>query len=298
MSEKNNCFKEAVCVEIQRIFDSCSDRDGIYDLPVTLNLDSDPITEEMNSVRVRSAEVEVSCIAVDNVMLKAGYYAVDITYRFSIIAEAFSNGFCQKSSGTKLCGTATWNKRVILYGGESNTKVFTSDEKLIPSVIPECCGSFCQDTALTMPKATVKVINPVALEAKFICLPVHKGCYIPDVKPCCCNMPAPADDCHPSPIFPPKPMAMFEKTLVVSLGLFSIVQLSRPVSLIVPSYDYCMPQKECVTGNTVQESANDIFERLEFPTEQFFPTPVDDGSPSNCGCFAPMPSKPTDNPDC
>ncbi len=302
MSEKNNCFKEAVCVEVQRIFDSCSDRDGIYDLPVTLNLDSDPITEDMHTVRVRSAEVEVTCIAVDNVMLKAGYYAVDITYRFSIIAEAFSNGFCQKASGTKLCGTATWNKRVILFGGESNTKVFTSEDKLIPSVLPECCGSFCQDFNMTMPKATVKVINPVALEAKFVCLPVHKGCYVPDVKACCCNMPpvhtSNEDCCCQSPAFPPKPIPLYEKTLVVSLGLFSIVQLSRPVSLIVPSYDYYMPHKECINGNTVQESANDIFDRLEFPTEQFFPTPVDDVSSSNCGCFAPIPNKPAEKPDC
>lgn len=283
MSERNNCFKEAVCVEVQRIFDSCSDRDGIFDLPVTLNPDSPEITDDMNSVRVRSAEAEVICISVDNVMLKAGYYSVDITYRFSIVAEAFSNGFCQKSTGTKLCGMATWNKRVILYGGHSNTKVFTSEDDLVPTELPDCCGSFCQDSTVTMPKATVKVINPVALEAKFVCLPVHHGGCIPDCRPCCCP-PIFAEDKMGPDFHPPKPKPMFEKTLVISLGLFSIVQLSRPVSLIVPSYDYCMPQKECLNGTAAAESVNDIFDRLEFPTEQFFPHPGDAASTNGCGC--------------
>ena len=95
MSEMNNCFKEAVCVEVQRVFDSCSDRDCIYELPVTLTPDSPPITDDMDFVRTRCAEVEATCISVDSVPFKSGYYAVDITYRFKITVEAFSKGFCK-----------------------------------------------------------------------------------------------------------------------------------------------------------------------------------------------------------
>ena len=60
MSDKNNCFKEAVCIEVQRVFDSCSDRDCIYELPVTLTEDSPEITDEMNIVRTRCVEVEAT----------------------------------------------------------------------------------------------------------------------------------------------------------------------------------------------------------------------------------------------
>ncbi len=269
MSDKNNCFKEAVCIEAQRIFDSCSDRDGIFDLPVKLTCGS--ITDDLTSVKVKCAEVEVSCISVDSVMFKAGYYAVDITYNFTITAEAFANCGCKVSAPQKLCGNATWNKRVILCGGEGNAKVYDSEQKLPDGCDTKC--DFCCCGTLIMPKATVRVIDPVALEAKFMCLPKqHHGCH-PDCIPCCAPVCMPCADEAAENVKPPcpHPGPIFEKTLVVSLGLFSVVQLSRPVSLIVPAYDYCVPQKECINANNASETANDIFDRLDFPTEQFFP---------------------------
>ena len=168
MSELNDCFKEAVCVDVQRIFDSCSDRDCIYDLPITLTQDSAPITDEMDIVRTRCAEVEVTCISVDPVPFKNGFYAVDITYRFKITAEAFTQGFCKNQAGTILCGTALWNKRVILYGSEGTSKVFTSDQDLLPTDV-ECNECTCCNDAASMPKATVRVLDPIALDTKLAC---------------------------------------------------------------------------------------------------------------------------------
>ena len=192
MNDKNNCFKEAVCIEVPRVFDSCSDRDCIYELPVTLSEDSPEITDEMNIVRTRCVEVEATCISVDSVPFKSGYYSVDITYRFKITAEAFSNTFCQPQSGTLLCGTALWNKRVILYGGEGNAKVFTSDQELNP-VLPENCDcNFCNsNSAASMPKATIHVVDPIALDAKFICVPCGMSKCMPTPPPvnCCCPPP-------------------------------------------------------------------------------------------------------------
>lgn len=267
MSEKNNCFKEAVCIEVPRVFDSCSDRDCIYELPVTLSEDSPEITDEMNIVRTRCVEVEATCISVDSVPFKSGYYSVDITYRFKITAEAFSKTFCQPQSGTLLCGTALWNKRVILYGGEGNAKVFTSEDDFTPQPPEPCDCSFCgSNSASGMPKATVHVVDPVALDAKFICLPCPSKCP-PD--PCC----------------PPPPHCggrQFDRVLAVSLGLFSIVQLSRPVTLLIPAYDYCIPCKDCSAGATASEAPCEVFDRIEFPTEQFFPQPV--GDISKCCC--------------
>ena len=259
MSELNDCFKEAVCVDVQRIFDSCSDRDCIYDLPITLTQDSAPITDEMDIVRTRCAEVEVTCISVDPVPFKNGFYAVDITYRFKITAEAFTQGFCKNQTGTILCGTALWNKRVILYGSEGTSKVFTSDQDLLPTDV-ECNECTCCNDAASMPKATVRVLDPIALDTKLAC----KKPYPPH----CCK---PCEE-------EPKPC---ERVLTVSLGLFSIIQLSRPVSIIVPAYDYCIPCKDCSLTDT-GESPCDVFDKLEFPSEQFFPQPSSDATKYGC----------------
>ncbi|MGN0604238.1 MAG: hypothetical protein ACI4I2_09680 [Oscillospiraceae bacterium] len=299
MSEKNDCFKEAVCVDVQRIFDSCSDRDCVYDLPITLTPGSDPITDDLDIVRTRCAEVEVTCISVDSVPFKTGYYAVDITYRFKITAEAFSHGMCKNQTGTVLCGTALWNKRVILYGSEGNSKVFTSEQDLTPTDA-ECSECSCCCKTASMPKATVRVLDPIALDSKFITVkkkkPHPKPCY--DVMP-----PKPMNEdyeaeykaggdkppCHdpcrppcPPPCCPPCPEPHeTERALAVSLGLFSIIQLSRPVSIIVPAYDYCIPCKDCSMTDT-SESPCDVFDKLEFPSEQFFPQPSSDSTKYGC----------------
>ena len=36
------------------------------------------------------------------------------------------------------------------------------------------------------------------------------------------------------------------KRVFVSLGIFSIIKIERHVQLLIPSYDFCIPQKECV----------------------------------------------------
>lgn len=277
MSEMNNCFKEAVCVEVQRVFDSCSDRDCIYELPVTLTPDSPQITDDMDFVRTRCAEVEATCISVDSVPFKSGFYAVDITYRFKITVEAFSKGFCKPQTGVLLCGTALWNKRVILYGGEGNAKVFTSEQDLTQSQLEACDAGFacCGNCNASMPKASVHVVDPIALDTKLVCvnsMPNPGPCPPPHKPPCHC-------DCHG----PVMPAPDYNRAIVVSLGLFSIVQLSRPVSIIVPAYDYCMPCKDCSNSDT-SESPCDVFDRIEFPCEQFFPQPSCEATKYGCCC--------------
>ena len=81
----------------------------------------------------------------------------------------------------------------------------------------------------------------------------------------------------------PGPEPSYHRVVAVSLGLFSIVQLSRPVSIIVPAYDYCMPCKDCSMSET-SESPCDVFDRIDFPCEQFFPQPSADATKYGCGC--------------
>ena len=39
------------------------------------------------------------------------------------------------------------------------------------------------------------------------------------------------------------------RRIYVTLGQFSIVRLERDTQLLVPVYDYCMPDKECACGD-------------------------------------------------
>jgi hypothetical protein len=51
--------------------------------------------------------------------------------------------------------------------------------------------------------------------------------------------------------------------------------------MLVPVYDFCVPEKECVTTT---DDACDIFSRIQFPLDEFFPPKESgDGSPGTCG---------------
>ncbi len=64
--------------------------------------------------------------------------------------------------------------------------------------------------------------------------------------------------------------------MYVTLGQFSIIRLERDIQLLMPAYDICMPAKDCsCTGDDGScgraEDPCDMFERFDFPVEEFFP---------------------------
>ena len=59
------------------------------------------------------------------------------------------------------------------------------------------------------------------------------------------------------------------RRVYVTLGLFTIVRLERETQLLRPVIDYCIPQNDCVT--TTETSPCDLFDKLRFPTDEFFP---------------------------
>ena len=70
--------------------------------------------------------------------------------------------------------------------------------------------------------------------------------------------------------------------MVVSLGIFTIVQLIRNVQMLMPVYDYCMPSKECTPTS---ENPCDLFHKMSFPVNEFFPPACE--NESGCGCSQP-----------
>lgn len=64
------------------------------------------------------------------------------------------------------------------------------------------------------------------------------------------------------------------KKLYVTLGQFSIIRLERDIQLLMPAYDICMPAKECSccgSGTCEPEDPCEMFERFDFPVDEFFP---------------------------
>lgn len=254
MSELNcnsASFKEAVCIESMRIFDSCSDKDCIEDLEVVFCSPEDQeIVRNSTFIKCKSVEVVNTVFDIEPVPFNKGFFSVDLTYTFNVEIEAFINVSMPSKT---LHGVTTFSKKVILYGGDGNTKYFSSDETADTSP----SGCYTQ----TLPKATVSVVEPISLDCKLI--PKYPHCKH-------CEYPVQCEDCENSDRRPPNPVP---KIAYITIGLFSIVQLSRPVPLLVPAYDYCIPSKEC---STTTDSPCELFEKIKFPTNEFFPRSLEE----------------------
>ena len=79
--------------------------------------------------------------------------------------------------------------------------------------------------------------------------------------------------------------------LFVTLGQFSVIRLERDAQILIPMYDYCVPEKECTAGNgncgPRVEDPCELFEKIQFPIHQFVPkgSGRDRGEErSGCGC--------------
>ena len=59
------------------------------------------------------------------------------------------------------------------------------------------------------------------------------------------------------------------RRIYVTLGQFSIIRLERDSQLLIPVYDYCMPEKECGCSN--DDDPCEIFRQVKFPVNEFFP---------------------------
>ncbi len=63
-----------------------------------------------------------------------------------------------------------------------------------------------------------------------------------------------------------------------TIGLFTIVQIIRNVQMLIPAFDFCIPDKECVASS---DNPCELFRKIDFPTDEFFPPKSYD---SGCGC--------------
>ena len=75
-------FKEAVCIDTNRVYDSVSDKNCLEDLQVTFPDDVQSIVNNCCSLKLKEVEVENVYMDVEPIPFNKGFYTVDITFFF------------------------------------------------------------------------------------------------------------------------------------------------------------------------------------------------------------------------
>lgn len=261
-SSVNSPVKEAVCIDCNRVFDSCADKDCLEDLVCIFTQDAQALIDSSVAVKARNADILNCIVNVEPVNYNKGCYAVTIEYFFTVCFDVYQSATTAPDAVRGLCA---FEKKCLLYGSDGNVQVFSSD-------------SDCDETLIRMPNvkteptAKVKVVDPMVLSSRVICCKDR----------CRCDCPPQIPHCIANAMGGPLALDNNDKTVLVTLGIFSIVQLSRNVQVLVPAYDYCIPNKECSCD---QGSPCDVFRGVDFPINDFFPSNLSDNS---CGCKKPM----------
>ncbi len=245
----NNCefenFKDEICVNVQKIYDTCKDKDCLSDMRVYLSPGDQTLIDNAINIRARHSELIWTTVTLEPVPFNKGYYGIDLTFYFRTGFEVYTGN----SRPSIVEGLSFYNKKVILYGSEGNTTTFSSAINGAPQLPNR-----------NMPIAEVEVVDPIVLNTRII----NPSCN------CCCseadhlNLPS-----QVSCLFCDDLTEVANRKLVVSLGLFSIVRIIRDVQVKIPSAQFCLPEKEC--KGPKEEEPCSFFEKLCFPTNEFFP---------------------------
>lgn len=240
-------------IEASRILDACRDRDCFEDVRVFLTCVGEELIARTNNVRVKCAKLCGANIITEPVQFNRGFFSVLIRFYVNLTFEVC----VPMGQSQEFCGVAVLEKRVVLFGGESNVSVFRSSDTdgfcSIPD--PVCC-------AKKNPEAVVEVVEPVVLGARILetCNQCHCCCS-------CCDVPTMVTDTINGTLV--EDGNGDGRVLAVSLGVFSVVRLVRDGQLLVQGTEFCLPDKECCEPNEEDPCGN--FRKMPFPTSAFCP---------------------------
>ncbi len=274
-SSLGSCAKSdarTVCVETNRILDSCRDRDCYENTRVFLTDLGQDIIERTTQVRVKDACIAWTYIGIDPVQFNRGFYTVHIRFYIKLIFE----GCICPGQSREFDGIAVLEKQVVLFGGDSGVSIFRSSSD---------GSSFCAEPEpcykeRSVPTAVVEAVDPIVLGARVL----EPSCPIPIVCCCCaCDIPSSIASCLSAPLCngcepSDNPTGSCEthaahpcgeRCLVVSLGIFSLVRLVRPAQYLLSATEYIIPDKECISASP--EDPCELFRAMAFPISEFAP---------------------------
>lgn len=245
--------KENVAIEASRILDSCKDRDCFENVRVFLTEYGSQIIERTNTVRVKHACISETYIGLDPVQFNRGFFAVNIRFYVKLTFEAcVAVGHSQEFDGI-----AVLEKKVILYGGESNVSVYKSlSADMGFCAMPE--PSRCEKN---LPTATVEAVDPIVLDVNIFENPRECTCCC-----CCCDIPENITGRLAGNLIDDD-TSTNTRYLAVSLGIFSVVRITRLTQYLISAQEYCIPDKECVTNQ--KDDPCSVFKSMAFPTQEF-----------------------------
>ncbi len=242
------CIREAVCVHTKKIFDSCRDKDCVEDLRFYPTQSSKAVIDRAISIKPGTAELLHVYIDVEPVGFNRGFYTVDVRYFYRVTADAFVGA----ARPVCVSGLAVFDKRVILFGSESGAKVFSTNTD---------CGCDQAMGKASLPTAVVEAVDPIILSMKLVDACECKVC---DCE--LCEVPSGICSCFGSDL----DFSGGGKRVYLTLGQFSIIRLERDTQLLMPVYDYCLPEKECSCGSCDDDPC-EVFRQVKFPVDEFFP---------------------------
>ena len=267
--------RENICIDTYRVLDSCRDKDCFENVKVYLTNFGEEIIERTCTIRATCAKIVSAYIDVSEVPFNRGFYQLDIKIYVKIFFEAcLSQGNIQEFEGI-----AVVEKKVVLFGSEGNVNVFKSEagkSGFCPDLRCDCTKSN------NLPIAVIETVAPVILNVKV---------GEPRVYPCCCCCCIDDIPDHVCGSINGKLCERDDKTLVVSLGFFSVVRIERPAQLLINAIEYNIPEKECIAA-----SENDpctLFKSMAFPVDEFSPPMLNkfggcchnnDNNKGGCGC--------------
>ncbi len=251
----NSCDDEFFCIDTNRIYDSSRAQDCLDSLRIALPPGCDKVIKDCTNLKVRDVKIIWAQITTDEVPFNCGYFQIKVRYYFRVCLT------CCNCDCTQIDfeGLAIAEKCVVLYGGEGNVSVFSSD--ITDEICPSNCT--CNVTASTnRPKVVVEVAEPVAL-----CINLSENT---------CPTPFPSE----YNAIPEKILAHFENgldtscnlcvSLTISVGIFALIRIERPVQLIIPACDFCIPDSD-KTPVSFSDPCS-LFCSTPFPVSEFYPS--------------------------
>ena len=243
-------IREAVCIHTRKIFDSCRDKDCIEDLRFYPKLSCVETLNRAQSVKAGSAKLLYVYVDTEPVSFNRGFYTVDMRFFYQVSLQAYLSCSCPVT----VEGLCVFDKRAILFGSEGSAKIFSSQMR----------AGGC-DVQLTReanaPIAVVEAVDPIVLDARIVDCCGRRECDC-DL----CEVPGFINECFGGELSSGDEV----RRVYVTLGQFSIVRLERDTQLLVPVYDYCMPDKECACGDGCEDPCA-LFRNISFPVGEFFP---------------------------
>lgn len=293
--DKSNSAFSNECIMANRVFDQCRvqlcltpDMLG----PARAAASTAACAEIYNEGDIIVPPCNAASVSIDNFSLykiiiekktqnpfRTGYWDVNVKYIFTYRLIFTSVDGCELCS---ICATSAYTTKLSLFGSVCTDVVMASDLYSLSA----STGPF-----VTAEGKAVSLSAELRFPTNNCCTNMCGcGCGCGCSNDCSCSNPCSSGcGCGDS-------RSECPSSVNITIGLFSVVKIFRPVNIVVPSSGYCVPE-ECAQSAVSGQTVCDFFDSIDFPFDIFSPpaTPTAangtacsnttaNNNSSKCGC--------------